>query len=202
LRRSQTCGRRCVGVRTCGPWGLRPRHLESSRRPRVLLYLKATPPLCIRVVWARRGVSPAGCATMARMKRTVPSPGRPSPLLDPSRSSGEPVTRLRRTARCGRTCRRPCGVQHKRPHRGRPSARGTSAMAEGGRESEGGIGASKSGNGLAAGPGRAKAARGDGHCRRAPGPRPRHWMAGHRDGCREWHERHAHPQDGATRWRM
>ena len=75
-------------------------------------------------------------------------------------------------------------------------------MAAGGRESEGGIGAGTSGNGVAAGPGRAKAARVEGHCRRAPGPRPRHGMAGHRDVCREWHERHAHPTDGATRWRM
>src|SRR5215467_14920119 len=42
-------------MRTCGPWGMRPRNLSSSRRPRVLFYLKATTPLCICVVWARRG---------------------------------------------------------------------------------------------------------------------------------------------------
>src|SRR5215831_2751932 len=58
---------------------------------------------------ARRGTSPAGCSTMARTKRTAQTPGRPSPLLDLSRSGGEPATRLRRTARCGRTCRRPKG---------------------------------------------------------------------------------------------
>ena len=50
-----------------------------------------------------------------------------------------------------------------------------------GRESEGGIGASKSGNGVAAGPGRAKAARVDGNFRREPWPMPRHWMTCHRD---------------------
>jgi hypothetical protein len=118
------------------------------------------------------GGAPAGCATMARMKRTVPSPGRPSPLLDISRSSGEPVPRLRRTARCGRTGRRPCGVQNKRPHRGRPAARGPRAMAAGGRASEGGLGASTSGNGGAAGPGRAQAARVAGNCRREACPVP------------------------------
>ena len=137
--------------------------------------------LCIRVVWARSGVSPAGCSTMARTKRTAQAPGRPSPLLDPSRSCGEPVTRLRRTARCGRTCRRPCGVQNKRPHRGRPSARGTRAMAEGGRESEGCIGAGTSGNGVAPGPGRAKAARVGVNFRREPCPMRRHWWTCHQD---------------------
>jgi hypothetical protein len=41
---------------------------------------------------ARRGTSPAGCSTMARTKRTAQTPGRPSPLLDISRSGGEPAT--------------------------------------------------------------------------------------------------------------
>ncbi len=40
-------------------------------------------------------------------------------------------------------------AQNKRPHRGRPLARGTGAVAEGGRESEGCIGAWTSGNGMA-----------------------------------------------------
>ena len=39
-------------------------------------------------------------------------------------------------------------AQNKRPHRGRPLARGTGAVAEGGRESEGCIGALTSGNGM------------------------------------------------------
>ena len=77
---------------------------------------------------ARRGPYPAGCSTMARTKRTAQAPGRPSPLLDPSRSCGEPVTHLRRTTRCGRTCRRSSWAQNKRPHRGRPLARGTGAV--------------------------------------------------------------------------
>jgi hypothetical protein len=50
-------------------------------------------------------------------------------------------------------------AQNKRLHRGRPLARGTGAVAEGGRESEGGIGAVTPGNGVALGLGRAKAAR-------------------------------------------
>jgi hypothetical protein len=50
-------------------------------------------------------------------------------------------------------------AQNKRPQRGRPHARGTRAMAEGGRESEGCIGAMTLGNGVTPGPGRAKVAR-------------------------------------------
>ena len=50
-------------------------------------------------------------------------------------------------------------AQNKRPQRGRPSARGTGAVAEGGRESEGCIRAVTSGNRGTLGPGRAKAAR-------------------------------------------
>jgi len=126
----------------------------------------------LSVQWARRGPYPAGCSTMARTKRTAQAPGRPSPLLDPSRSCGEPVTRLRRTTRGGRTCRRPLWAQNKRPHRGRPLARGTGAVVEGGRESEGCIGATTSGNGVTPGPGRAKAARVGVNFRRDPCPTP------------------------------
>src|SRR5712691_5549983 len=53
----------------------------------------------LSVRWARRGTYPAGCSTMARTKRTAQAPGRPSPLLDPSRLRGEPVSGLRRTTR-------------------------------------------------------------------------------------------------------
>ncbi len=53
----------------------------------------------LSVRWARRGTYPAGCSTMARTTRTAQAPGRPSPLLDPSRLRGEPVSRLRRTTR-------------------------------------------------------------------------------------------------------
>jgi hypothetical protein len=54
---------------------------------------------------------------MARTQRTAPEPGRPSPLLDPFRLHGEPVTRLRRTTRCGCPCRRPPGTAQARASR-------------------------------------------------------------------------------------
>src|SRR2546428_12996922 len=47
-------------------------------------------------------------------------------------------------------------AQNKRPHRGRPLVRGTGAVADGGRESEGCIRAVTSGNRITPGPGRAK----------------------------------------------
>ena len=52
-----------------------------------------------------------------------------------------------------------CKAQKKHPQRGRPLARGTGAVAEGGGESEGCIRAKTSGNRDTLGPGRAKAAR-------------------------------------------
>ncbi len=58
--------------------------------------------------------------------------------------------------------------KEKRPHRGRPLARETGAAADGARESEGCKVASTSGNGVAPGPGRAKAARVDASFRREP----------------------------------
>jgi hypothetical protein len=129
-------------------------------------------------VWARRGVSPAGCSTRARTQRTAQAPGRPAPLLDPSRSGGEPVPRLRRTTRW---CAHVSSAQHKRWHRGRPRARGTGAVADGGREAEGCIRAWTSGNGGTPGPGRAQAARVEVSFSRAPCPRRGHGRAGHRN---------------------
>ena len=126
----------------------------------------------LSVSWARRGPYPAGCSTMARMKRTAQEPGRPSPLLDQFRSRGEPVTRLRRTTRWRAHVSSALWAQKKRPHRGRPLARGTGAGANGGRESEGCIGARTSGNRVTPGPGRAKAARVDVIFRREPWPMP------------------------------
>src|SRR5712691_8054116 len=61
-------------------------------------------------------------------------------------------------------------AQNKRPHRGKPPARGTGAVADGGRESEGCIRARTSGNRITPGPGRAKAARVGVNFRRAPCP--------------------------------
>jgi len=61
-------------------------------------------------------------------------------------------------------------AQNKRLQRGRPLARGTGAVADGGRESEGCIRAWTSRNGVTPGPGRAKAARVDVSFRREPCP--------------------------------
>jgi hypothetical protein len=72
-------------------------------------------------------------------------------------------------------------AQNKRLHRGRPLARGTGAVADGGRESEGCIRAVTSGNGVALGPGRAKAARVGVNFRREPCPMRRHWRLCHQD---------------------
>ena len=58
--------------------------------------------------------------------------------------------------------------EEKRSHRGRPLARETGAAADGARESEGCKVAWTSGNGVAPGPGRAKAARADVNFRRGP----------------------------------
>ncbi len=60
------------------------------------------------------------------------------------------------------------GGEEKSPHRGRPLARATGAAADGARESEGCKVAVTSGNGVALGPGRAKAARVDASFRREP----------------------------------
>jgi hypothetical protein len=63
-------------------------------------------------------------------------------------------------------------AQKKRPQRGRPPARGTGAVAEGGRESEGCIRAWTLGNRGSPGPSRAKAARVEVIFRRDPCPTP------------------------------
>jgi len=73
-----------------------------------------------------------------------------------------------------------CG-EEKSPHRGRPLARETGAAADGARESEGCKVALTSGNGVAPGPGRAKAARVDASFRREPWPTLRRGEACHRD---------------------
>jgi hypothetical protein len=61
-------------------------------------------------------------------------------------------------------------AQTQRSQRGRPLARGTGAVAEGGRASEGGIRAWTSGNGVTPGAGRAQAARVEVIFRRDPWP--------------------------------
>ena len=89
--------------------------------------------LCVRR--ARRGSYPAGCSTRARTQRTAQEPGRPLSFLDKPRCRGEPVTRLRRTARWRAhvSSADVQSAQNKRPYRGRPQARGTRATAEGGK---------------------------------------------------------------------
>src|SRR5262249_19773333 len=61
-------------------------------------------------------------------------------------------------------------AQNKRLHRGKPLTRRTGVMADGGRESEGCIRAMTSGNEVALGPGRSKAARVEVNFRREPCP--------------------------------
>ncbi len=73
------------------------------------------------------------------------------------------------------------GGKEKCPHRGRPLARGTGAEVDGTRESEGRKVALTSGNGVAPGPDRAKAARVDASFRREPWPTLRRWETCHRD---------------------
>jgi len=121
-------------------------------------------------VWARRGPYPAGCATMARTQRTAPYPGRPSPRLDLPRVCGALATRLRRTARCGRTGRRPtwprtsarsaAGHRHGEPEPW-PKEAGRRRAAEERR---------RRGTGYPPGAGRAQAARVEVSCWRDPWP--------------------------------
>ena len=99
-------------------------------------------------------------------------------LLDSTRSHGESGDLF---SDAFAQADRAVGGQEKRPHRGRPQARGTGAEADGARESEGCEVASTSGNGVAPGPGRAKAARVDASFRREPWPTLRRWEACHRD---------------------
>jgi hypothetical protein len=97
---------------------------------------------------------PARCSTTARAQEDDPVTWE---TLAPPRertAHGEPDPNLRRP-RAGARARKP--IKKKRSPRGRPKARGTGAEAEGTRESEGRIGAMTVGNGLAAGPTRAKA---------------------------------------------
>ena len=130
---AEACAR--VGHGACGPATSRLPGGRGSCCP-----CRPSPP-CRRLFWARREGSPAGCATMARTQRTVPYPGRPSPLLDPSRRDGEPVTRLRRTARCGRPCRRPLGAENNAPASRQAMSPRWQGQGGGGRQRRGAVGA-------------------------------------------------------------
>ena len=86
-------------------------------------------------------------------------------FLDNFRSHGESGDPF---SDAGAQADRAHGGEKKSLHRGRPLARETGAVADGARESEGCKVAVTSGNGVAPGPGRAKAARVDASFRREP----------------------------------
>src|SRR5262249_32544647 len=107
---------------------------------------------------------------MARMKRTAQAPGRPSPFLDPSRSGGEPVTRLRRTTRwrahvLSATWHRTSARIEVGHWQGEPEPWPTEAGSRRAAYERG-----RRGTGVTPGPGRAQAARVDVSFRRAPCP--------------------------------
>ena len=193
--------RRRANVRAVG---LRPRNLCFPDAERAGFHRRQQQPLREGVFfWARRGLVSGGVFDHSTHEEDGPVTW--EALASPRRNPGVAESRCvvsgaRRGGGC--TCRRPTWAENKRPPRGRLLARGTEATAEGGRESEGCRGAWTSGNGVAPGPGRAQAARVGGHCRREPGPMLCRWRTGHQDLCREWSARNAHPQDGATPWRL
>jgi len=148
----------------------------SSRVPRGLDSLKAT---AVSPHQGEGDPHPAGCTTTARSKRTVQAPGRPTFLLGRHRSDGDPVITLRRAARSWMRARPADATQvvphrrsiHAEPRRGRPTARGDRSRGRwAAGESEGCVRASTSGQRVAPGPGRAKAARVGVSYRREPGP--------------------------------
>src|SRR5262245_25156058 len=120
-------------MRTCGPWGMRPRNLYASRMPRVLNDLKATTASPCRVGEERHvsgGVFDHGTyeegdpGTWEALASPRPVPasrraGDPSPTHDTWRAHVSLAP----------------WAQNKRSHRGRPLARGTGGVAEGGRAS-------------------------------------------------------------------
>ena len=186
--------RRHASVRAVGR---RPRNRESSRMPRGLDHLEGHNDLCVQ--WARRGASPAGCSTMARTRGRPRNLGGPRlPSTHPGfTESRRPVSDARHVA--GARVVGPRGIAQapaSREATGKGNwSRGPWGQGVGGLQRRVG-----SGHGMAAGPGRAKAARVGVHCRREACPVPGPWSTCHRDLCREWSARNAHPKDGSTRW--
>jgi len=112
---------------------------------------------------------PAGCTTLARRKRTARNLGGPTFLLGKERQHGEPDKNLRR-ATCLRTHELPAERQRTsvRVEVGERQGETGAIFAEG---NEGVGGPRRSvdvGDGVAPGPGRAKAARVDVNFRREP----------------------------------
>ena len=126
---------------------------------------------------ARRIPHPAGSWTTARKKRTAQQPGRPSPFLDHFGATENPVTL---SGACAQADRAPAAKKSVRIEVGRWQGE-PEPRPMGARESEGCIRAETSGNGVAPGPGRAKAARVDVNFRREPCPTHRRWVPCHRD---------------------
>jgi hypothetical protein len=171
--------RRHANVRAVG---LRPRNLCFPDAERAGCHRRQQQPLREGVFWARRGLVSGGVFDHSTHEED--GPGTWEALAFPRRNSGVAESRCvvsgaRRVGGC--PCRRPTWASNKRPPRGRSLARGTGAAAEGGRESEGCIGALTSGNGVALGPDRAQAARGGVNFRREPCPTLRRWRPCHQD---------------------
>jgi len=139
---------------------------DISRMPRVSQLLKAAASYPQVGEGAAR---PAGWLTMARKKRTAQKPGRPLFLHEQSRSECMRGPRQTLVSDGSRDsgCSRAAGEENN-PPRGRPSARGTGAQADG----DEGVGephrSVEAGERLASGPSRAKAARVGANFRRGP----------------------------------
>jgi hypothetical protein len=128
--------------------GLRPRNLSSFRMPRVLDFIEGNNNPCVRGL-GEEGIVSGGVFDHSTHEEdgSVTWEALAAPRHTPDlRRAGDPSP-THDTLRAHVSSARE--AQNKRSHRGRPAARGTGAVADGGRASEGCIGAVTSGNGLA-----------------------------------------------------
>ena len=145
-----------------------------SRVPKTLDCRKAKTPPSVR--WARRGSTRRGVRPRHATKRTAQAPGRPTFFLEKIRNQGAPVIQLRRAVRPWRRARpadpAQVGIRREQASTSRYATRKGRPKRWRRRtgESEGRIGALTSGNEVALGPGRAKAARVARNVRRKPCP--------------------------------
>jgi len=149
LRRSGKQVLRCGGRRTCGPWDCGP-ETSASRMPRVLCSLKATRIPCEEVL-GEEGVVSSGVFDHSTHEEDGPvtwealaAPRR----IPVRRRAGDPSPTHDTSA--GTRVVGPRGTEQASASR-EATARGTGAVADGGRESEGCRRAGTSGNGLASG---------------------------------------------------
>ncbi len=145
--------RRQANVRAVG---LRPRNLYPSRMPRVLEYIEGNNGLCVSGqggAHIRRGVRPQHARRGRSRNLGGPRLSSKKPSVERRADDPSPTHDTFADARVVGLTRRRTRVRHEGGH----SARGTRAVADGGRESAGGKGAMTPGNGLAPGPGRAQA---------------------------------------------